>query len=86
MREIYEEIVNIISRGERAVLATVISVEGSAPRGSGAKMLIKQDGTSVGSVGGGGSEMRGSSAGASGGAVGGAASPGCHHTYRRQRS
>jgi xanthine dehydrogenase accessory factor len=53
MREIYEEIVNIISRGERAVLATVISVEGSAPRGSGAKMLIKQDDTSVGSVGGG---------------------------------
>jgi len=53
MREIYQEIANIISRGERAVLATVLTVEGSAPRGSGAKMLIKQDGTSLGSVGGG---------------------------------
>jgi xanthine dehydrogenase accessory factor len=58
MREIYEEIIGVISRGEQAVLATVISVEGSAPRGGGAKMLIKYDGTSLGSVGGGDLEQQ----------------------------
>jgi xanthine dehydrogenase accessory factor len=58
MKEIFQEIVDVISRGEQAVLATVIFVEGSAPRGSGAKMLIKQDGTSLGSVGGGDLEQK----------------------------
>jgi xanthine dehydrogenase accessory factor len=58
MKEIYQEIVEVISRGEQAVLATVISVEGSAPRGGGAKMLIKQDGTTLGSVGGGDLEQQ----------------------------
>lgn len=56
MSEIYQELVNITSKGERAVLATVISSRGSAPRKAGAKMLIKSDGTFIGSVGGGGVE------------------------------
>ncbi len=56
MREIYQELVNITSKGERAVLATVISSHGSTPRGAGAKMLIKEDETFIGSVGGGGVE------------------------------
>ena len=58
MLEIYRELVNITSKGERAVLATVISSRGSAPRKAGAKMLIKNDGTSIGTVGGGGVEKR----------------------------
>lgn len=56
MLEIYEELVKVISRGEQAVLATVISSKGSAPRGAGAKMLIKEDETFVGTIGGGGVE------------------------------
>ncbi|MBI4284780.1 MAG: XdhC family protein [Chloroflexi bacterium] len=56
MIEIYQELVNVISRREKAILATVISSRGSAPREAGAKMLIKQDGSFIGTVGGGGVE------------------------------
>ncbi|MFC1938277.1 XdhC family protein [Chloroflexota bacterium] len=56
MLEIYQALVNITSRGEQAVLATVISSHGSAPRSAGAKMLIKKDGTFIGTIGGGGVE------------------------------
>ena len=56
MLEIYQELVNVTSKREQAVLATVISSRGSAPREAGAKMLIKKDGTFIGSVGGGGVE------------------------------
>jgi xanthine dehydrogenase accessory factor len=58
MLEIYQELVNVISKRERAVLATVISSRGSAPRKAGAKMLIKKDGTFIGTVGGGGVEQQ----------------------------
>ncbi len=58
MLEIYQELVNVTSKGERAVLATVISSSGSAPRKAGAKMLIKNDGTFIGTVGGGGVEQQ----------------------------
>ncbi|MFC2022555.1 XdhC family protein [Chloroflexota bacterium] len=53
MIEIYQEIIGLIAHGERAVLATVLSRQGSAPRKSGAKMLIKRDGSITGSIGGG---------------------------------
>ena len=47
MLEIYQEIISLISKGEPAVLATVISSHGSTPRKTQAKMLIKKDGTFV---------------------------------------
>jgi xanthine dehydrogenase accessory factor len=53
MLEIYRELANIAASGERAVLATVISCQGSVPRKAGTKMIIKGDGTLVGSIGGG---------------------------------
>ena len=56
MLEIYEELVHLLSRGEGAILATVISSEGSSPRKPGAKMLIRRNGTFIGTVGGGGVE------------------------------
>ncbi len=56
MLDIYQELVNITAKGGQAVLATVVSTSGSAPREAGAKMLIKEDGTFIGSVGGGGAE------------------------------
>ena len=41
------------ARGERVVLATVMSVEGSVYRGAGARMLVHADGTTIGAVSGG---------------------------------
>lgn len=53
MDEIYQAIVDLQRRGERAVLATIVSSRGSAPRKEGAKMLVKSDGQIVGTIGGG---------------------------------
>lgn len=50
-KEILEEILS--KKEEPYVLATIISREGSAPQGPGTKMLIKQDETCVGTIGGG---------------------------------
>ncbi|MEZ4241886.1 MAG: xanthine dehydrogenase accessory protein XdhC [Myxococcota bacterium] len=44
--------------GQRAALATVISVAGSTPRSGGARMLVYADGTAVGTIGGGALEHR----------------------------
>jgi len=52
MKEIYDEIQRIIRDNECAALATLISVSGSTPRDQGAKMLIRQDGSILGTVGG----------------------------------
>ncbi len=56
MLEIHREIVNLISKGQPAALATVVSARGSAPRKAGAKMLVRADESFIGSVGGGGVE------------------------------
>ncbi len=52
MEDIFEETARIKREGEKAALATIISVKGSAPREEGAKMLIREDGTFLGSIGG----------------------------------
>jgi len=53
MEDIYAEIVKGLEKKEKLALATLITRVGSAPRGVGAKYLIKEDGTSFGSIGGG---------------------------------
>jgi xanthine dehydrogenase accessory factor len=53
MEEIFKEISKIRSEGGSAALATVVQVRGSAPREVGSKILIKDDGSLVGSIGGG---------------------------------
>ncbi len=53
MKDIFEEIVRIRSKGGNSVLVTVIKVKGSTPREEGSKMLIRSDGTVLGSIGGG---------------------------------
>ncbi len=58
MLEIYQELANVLTKGERAVLATIISSHGSTPRKAPAKMLIKEDGTFIGTIGGGGTEHK----------------------------
>ena len=42
-----------VSRGERAVLVTLVSIEGPAPRLPGARMLVFADGRTEGTIGGG---------------------------------
>jgi xanthine dehydrogenase accessory factor len=51
--ELHEEIVRLTRSGKPYALATVIAHSGSSPRKSGAKMLVRGDGSLLGSVGGG---------------------------------
>jgi xanthine dehydrogenase accessory factor len=51
--EIYEEMARLTRQGEPFCLATVIDHGGSSPRKAGAKMLIRLDGSTLGTVGGG---------------------------------
>ena len=53
MEDIYEDIVRIRNEGDKAALATVVQVKGSTPRSKGSKMLIRSDGSFLGSIGGG---------------------------------
>ena len=53
MKNIVQEMEQLRRRGESFALATVITRNGSAPRSAGAKMLIKQNGATIGTVGGG---------------------------------
>ncbi len=56
--DIYQEIVRLSASGEEAAVATVISASGSTPREEGAKMLVKADGSIMGTVGGGNIEKQ----------------------------
>jgi xanthine dehydrogenase accessory factor len=58
MEEIYSNIVEFIEAGRSSVLATIIRLSGSGPRGAGTKFLILEDGSSVGTIGGGLLEAR----------------------------
>jgi xanthine dehydrogenase accessory factor len=58
MIEIYKELLNIQLHGGEAVLATVISTKSHTPRDVGAKMLIRSDGTFIGTIGGGELELK----------------------------
>ncbi|MFA7404185.1 MAG: XdhC/CoxI family protein [Pelobacteraceae bacterium] len=51
--ELYEEMVCLTRTGVPFVLATVVASSGSSPRKPGAKMLVRSDGSAIGTVGGG---------------------------------
>lgn len=51
--DIYEEISRLRREGKRAALATIIQIRGSVPSFETAKILVREDGTTVGTVGGG---------------------------------
>jgi xanthine dehydrogenase accessory factor len=51
--EIYEEMARLTRQGEPFCLATVIDHGGSSPRKAGAKMLLRSDGSTLGTIGGG---------------------------------
>jgi xanthine dehydrogenase accessory factor len=53
VKRLYQEILKLLTEGEKGVLATVIQQSGSAPRKGGAQMVIREGGSFVGSIGGG---------------------------------
>ena len=53
MENIYRLIADATARGQNVALSTLIRVEGSVPRQVGTKMLVYDDGRTVGTIGGG---------------------------------
>jgi xanthine dehydrogenase accessory factor len=51
--DIYEEIMRLRQQGRRGAIATIVNVRGSIPSFETAKMLIRDDGSIVGTIGGG---------------------------------
>ena len=54
--DIYEEIVRMRQEGRSCALATIVNTQGSIPSFASAKMLVRDDGSICGTVGGGGAE------------------------------
>ena len=53
MKEIYEKIIELAEKEHWSILATIIGQTGSAPRGIGTKFVIMEDGSFLGTIGGG---------------------------------
>lgn len=53
MKEVIEETARLLKKNEPCVLATVVRTKGMTPQKAGAKQLIRQDGSSIGTLGGG---------------------------------
>ena len=53
MKDLYKERYELLKKGESFVLATLFNSQGSAPRTAGARMIIRKDGSILGTVGGG---------------------------------
>jgi len=51
--DIYEEILRLKQEGRASAVATIVQCSGSSPQKEGAKMLIRDDGSTVGTLGGG---------------------------------
>ena len=51
--DVYEELVHLRRVGQKAALATIVEVRGSVPSAQSAKLLVREDGSMVGTIGGG---------------------------------
>src|SRR5512140_2465796 len=51
--DIFEEVVRLKKLGRSSVLATIVECRGSSPQKQGAKMLVRDDGSTLGTLGGG---------------------------------
>ena len=58
MKQRFEEIKNLMEQGQDLVLVRIIADHGSAPRGAGAGMLVREDGSTLGTIGGGAVEYQ----------------------------
>ena len=57
MKTLFTALAEELSAGRGAVVATVVASRGSTPRGPGARMLVRADGSALGTVGGGAVEL-----------------------------
>lgn len=57
MKLLLDALLSALRRGEHCTLCTLLSSEGSAPRGAGAHMAVFTDGSALGTVGGGTAEL-----------------------------
>ena len=53
MKEVIQEAIKLLENGTPGVLATVVRTKGSTPQKPGAMLLVREDGTGVGTLGGG---------------------------------
>src|SRR5438876_12378166 len=51
--DVFDEIQRLRQQGRKAALATIVQIRGSVPSFQAAKMLVRDDGSTLGSVGGG---------------------------------
>ena len=58
MKKLFDALRDALSRGEDAVLVTIVASSGSAPRGTGARMLVTPRGRVCGTIGGGAVEYK----------------------------
>ncbi len=57
MLKLTNEVISAVEKGDRVVLCTILASSGSSPRGAGTRMAVFEDGTTVGTVGGGRVEL-----------------------------
>src|ERR1700740_2707738 len=57
--DLFEEIVKMRRAGRRAALATIVHTNGSIPSYESSRMLVREDGSIAGTIGGGGGEAEG---------------------------
>ena len=53
MQDVFHEAVNLLQNEQQLVMATVIRTKGSTPQKPGAKLLVRSDGSGIGTLGGG---------------------------------
>lgn len=58
MKRLFTEILNCITHGENVVLVTIVAHSGSTPRGAGARMMVRENGQIMGTIGGGAVEYK----------------------------
>lgn len=61
MLRLFSTLLNELNAGRGAVLCSILASSGSTPRGAGAKMLVLEDGSTLGTVGGGAVELHATS-------------------------
>ena len=52
MHEVFSDAIERLSNGEKVVVATVVRTKGSTPQKPGAKLLVREDGSGAGTLGG----------------------------------
>ena len=58
MKRLFTTLLQELDSGHSAVLCGIVASRGSTPRGAGAKMLVLDDGDTIGTIGGGAVEYR----------------------------